>query len=768
MSVRVRRRLDVSGVVQGVGFRPFVFRLATQAGLGGFVQNLSSGVAIEVEGDHDEVETFVRQLAHDAPPLARVRAIEQTSMPPEDEPVFEIRSSGAGAGRAWLPPDIAPCEACLQELRGVGERRGQHPFISCTDCGPRFSIVEAVPFDRVRTTMAGLSLCADCRDEFERPGDRRFHAQTIACRRCGPRLAFAAGDKQAEGDAAMAAALDVLASGGIVAVKGVGAYHLSCDAHCETAVAALRRRKGRPDKPFAVLAADVDAVAQLVALSGAGREALGSAARPIVIAPAGAGSGLAAGIARHVPALGVMLPPSPLHAVLAESWRARRPPGSPAALVMTSANGSDLPAIVDDDQARAALAGVADAWLGHDRRIAARCDDAVVADAGSAGVVPLRLGRGTSPTPMALPHVTTPTLAVGGELKAACCLAMDGHAVMSPHIGDMGTAETLDAMAEAVDHLCGLLRVEPEIFVCDAHPGYLSSRWADDAAGGRAMRVQHHHAHAAALMAEHELTIGDRLVTVCFDGTGYGDDGAIWGGEVLDASYAEARRLAHLAYAPLPGGDAAIRQPARAAYAYLRHASFGEADLLPCGHALPAPDRRVLAQQLEGGQYVAPTSSVGRLFDVVAAICGLAVTSTYEGQAAMALEACAAPIPPGGPARYAFEGSRSDAGTPLVIHWVPVVAAIAADVRAGVPVATIAAAFHDALAEMVVKLVRAVAPTASRVGLTGGVFQNVRLLRLVCDRLDAEGVTPLTHRVVPPNDGGLSLGQVAVAAAHMA
>lgn len=767
MPPRVRRRLVVSGVVQGVGFRPFVFRLATQAGLGGFVQNLSGGLAIEVEGRHDDVEEFVRRLAHDTPPLARVREIVQTSMPQADDGVFAIRSSEAGVGRAWLPPDIAPCEACLQELRGHGARRGRHAFISCTDCGPRFSIVEALPFDRVRTTMASLPICADCRDEFERPGDRRFHAQTIACRRCGPSLEFAGGNRVAEGDAAMAAALDVLASDGLVAVKGVGAYHLLCDAHSESAVAALRRRKGRPDKPFAVLIADADDAAELVALSDTGREALCSAVRPIVLAPARSSGALADGIARHVPAMGVVLPPSPLHAVLAESWRRRRGHHSPAALVMTSANASEQPAIVDDGQARTALVGVADAWLGHDRRIVARCDDAVVADAGPAGLVPLRLGRGNSPTPLPLPHVTTPTLAVGGELKAACCLAMDGHAVMSPHIGDMGTAETLDAMAEAVDHLCGLLRVEPAVFVCDAHPGYLSSRWADDAAGGRAIRVQHHHAHAASLMAEHGLPIGDRLVTICFDGTGYGDDGAIWGGEVLDASYAEARRLAHLAYAPLPGGDAAIRHPARAAYAYLRHASIADADRLPCGRALQAADRRVLAQQVERGQHVAPTSSIGRLFDVVAALCGLGATSTYEAQAALALEARAASVTQGD-GRYAFEwNERSDDTVPLIIEWVTVVAAIAADVRVGVPVPTIAAAFHDALASMVAQLVRAIAPTTSRVGLTGGVFQNVRLLRQVSDRLAAHEVASLTHRVVPPNDGGLSLGQVAVAAARM-
>ncbi len=773
--MRRRRRLEVTGVVQGVGYRPFVFRLATAIGVGGFVQNTGRGVTIEIEGDAAAVADAERRLAAEAPALARVAAVTGADLAPRGDDRFVIRASDRAPGRAWIPPDLAACDACLADLHDPANRRHGHAFVSCTDCGPRYSIAQRLPFDRAATSMAAMTPCAACAAEFTAAADRRFHAQTIACRQCGPRLAFTAEPSAPRAGAASAAplanhdaiveAIAVLRSGGILAVKGVGAYHLACDARHAGAVRELRRRKARPDKPLAVLAKDLAAAEALVMLSSAGREALRSPARPVVLAPAQPGHGLDAAVAGGVAALGVMLPPSPLHVCLADAWHDAS--GGAGALVMTSANASDAPAIVDDGAAAAALIGIADGWLRHDRAIVTRADDSVGLDAGRAAVVPIRLARGFCPVPLALPAAAGPLLAVGGEFKAAACLAFDDHAVLAPHVGDMAEVATLDAMADAVDHLCRLLGVEPEVYVCDAHPGYLSSRWADAAAGGRAERVQHHHAHAASLMAEHGLDAGEHVVTVCFDGTGFGVDGAIWGGEVLDASFTHARRLAHLAYAPLPGGDAAIRHPARAAYAYARDAAVPDLDALPCTRALSSAEQRILATQVEAAVHVTPTSSMGRLFDVVAAICGVAATGTYEGQAAMRLEAEAALAADDGDRRYDFEWGTPAAGGPLVVDWRPLVRAVAADVRRGAPTPSIAAAFHRAVADLVIGVTAAVAPTAARIGLSGGVFQNARLLRLAVTGLRALGITALTHVRVPPNDGGLSLGQAAVTAARL-
>lgn len=769
----VRRRVLVTGIVQGVGFRPFVHRLASARGLAGFVRNTSEGVEVEVQGVPADLDALVHALRAAPPPLARVSQIVSEDVPLLPAGAFEILESQRSSGRSWLPPDVGLCDTCRQELGDPRNRRFRHPFITCTDCGPRYTIVRGLPYDRAATTMASFAMCDQCRTEYGTPGGRRFHAEPIACLDCGPRVwlepTAAAHGSRADGPAALARAVDVLASGGILAVKGVGGFHLMCDAAHANAVDTLRRRKRRLHKPFAIVTADLTRAHRVGVLSARAERDLASPARPIVIVDTRAGSDVALGVAPHLRQIGVMLPHAPLHELLVSDWADRvdaRGTGGSAALVMTSGNRSEEPVVIHDHEARAGLAAFADALLLHDRPILMRADDSVVAANDGRPAIPIRRSRGQSPTPLSLPHARRPVLAVGGELKAAFCLALDGHAVLSPHIGDMENAETLEAFSAGVDHFCRVLRVEPDLYVCDAHPGYLSARWAEDAAAGRLLRVQHHHAHAASLMAEHGLGPGNELLTVCFDGTGYGLDGAIWGGEVLVARYEGFQRVAHLDYAPLPGGDSAARHPARLALAYLERVGLAWDDGLAATGACTAAERRLLADQLRSGTAVVPTSSMGRLFDVVSALAGVCQHATYEGQAAVELEAAAGAIerPARDPYRFSIEGTR-----PLRIQWEPVLRAVAADAMDGVGAGAISQAFHQAVARLVAdvasELLHGVA--TPRVGLTGGVFQNVRLLGLTCQILETQGVQVLTHRVVPPNDGGLSLGQAAIGAARL-
>ena len=769
---RYRRRILVSGIVQGVGFRPFVYRVAAAHRVSGFVQNTTSGVTIEVEGAREDLDALAESLVRDAPPLARIASVAATEIPVQSSTAFAILDSVATIGRSWLPPDVAMCGDCRRELHDPTDRRYRHPFITCTNCGPRYTVIASLPYDRATTTMAPFPLCAPCAHEYRTPAGRRFHAETIACHDCGPRLTFttSAGESgRAEGEAALGRVGAILAEGGIVAVKGVGGFHLMCDATSPRAVDMLRRRKHRPHKPFAIVVADIERAERAARLSPHARGALTSTVRPIVLLERAPDCDVVPDVAPRLAHIGLMLPHAPVHELIVGDWAERmrsiRPDGT-AALILTSGNRAEDPVAIDDDDARARLADLADAFLLHDRRILARCDDSVVADGGSRAPLPIRRSRGLSPAPIPVAHVGRPILAAGGELKATCCLAVDGQAVMSPHIGDMANADTLDALSAAVDHLCKVHGVEPEIYVCDAHPGYLSAQWAEQAAAGRVVRTQHHHAHAASLMAEHALSLDDHLVTVCFDGTGYGDDGAVWGGEVLKASYRSSQRLAHLAYAPLVGGDGGVRHPARLALAYLDRAGAPSIDALPMMQQRSTTERRLVAEQLRAGIGVVPTSSMGRLFDVVSAIAGVCGEATYEGQAAVELEVAAS----GGVAAetaYGFEW-RPDRRGIVQVQWEPVVRAVAADVLAGVPASVIAARFHHSVADMVAGLMPALlqAATRRRVGLTGGVFQNGLLVRLVATRLERLDIEVLTHLVVPPNDGGLSLGQAAIAAAR--
>ncbi|WP_329486175.1 carbamoyltransferase HypF [Kitasatospora sp. NBC_01246] len=754
-----RRRVAVRGLVQGVGFRPFVFTLAAELGLAGTVTNTGDGVLAEVEGPPESVDAFCRRVATDAPPLARVASVEHEALALTGAAGFAITPSRTdGTRRTLIPPDTATCADCLAELADPGDRRYRHPFISCTNCGPRHTIVTGLPYDRANTTMAGFPLCPDCEREYTDPADRRFHAQPLCCHACGPRLALVVpGLPSLDGEAALTEARRLLADGAILAVKGIGGYHLACDALNERSVARLRRRKRRGAKPFALMARDLAEIARLLRPDPVEEELLTGAVRPIVLLRRrGPLPAALEAVAPRSPDLGVMLPYTPLHQLLIA------PPG-PGLLVMTSANLSGEPVVTEDRDAFARLAPLVDAWLTHDRPIHVPCEDSVVRVVDGEQL-PIRRSRGHAPLPLPLPAPVRPVLAVGGDLKNTFALAQDGYAWLSGHIGDMDDLATLEAFDRAVAHLGAVTGVRPELLAVDRHPGYRSVRHARSTAGGREVRtVQHHHAHVASVMAEHGLDGGRPVLGVAFDGTGFGDDGAVWGGEVLLADYDGYRRLAHLAYVPLPGGDAAVARPYRTALAQLFAAGLPWAPELPPVLACPENERLVLKRQLERSLNCAPTSSMGRLFDAVSALAGICQRVEYEAQAAIELEGAALAHGPAEGA-YAF-GLRPVDGT-LVADPAPVLAAVVADLAAGAPAGLIAARFHDAVAGLV-RRVCAVAREehgTGTVALTGGVFANALLSSACAEGLRADGFTVLRHRRVPPNDGGLALGQLMVAA----
>lgn len=749
----IRRRLAVRGVVQGVGFRPYVFRLASRYGLTGFVGNDTAGVFIEVQGPAAAVAAFEADLVADPPPLARIDVIETESLPASPEASFVIaHSEPSAAGVSSVPPDVAACADCLRELFDPADRRFRYPFVNCTHCGPRFTIIRGLPYDRPATTMAGFTMCHDCEREYHDPADRRFHAQPVACPVCGPHVWLQVKRRTvAERDDAVRGAVELLGKGQILAVKGVGGFHLACDATNPAAVSRLRERKGRGWKPFAVMVRDVDQARRYVVVADEDARLLAGPERPILLLARRTDAPLAEAVAPGNRTLGLMLPYSPLHHLLIGD----RP------LVMTSGNRSDEPIARGNADALDRLAGLADAFLLHDRDIHTVCDDSVVR-VFAGREYPIRRSRGYAPLPVRLPKAGRPVLAVGGELKATLCATAGGYAYLSQHVGDVESPETLAALDRTADHLLDLFRVAPEAVACDAHPGYLSADWAARFAARRGVpvvRVQHHHAHVASLLVDAGWQ-GGPVLGVCFDGTGYGTDGAIWGGEFLLAAETGVSRVGHLAYVPLPGGDAAIRRPYRVALANLWAAGVDWADDLPCVAACPAVERRVLLRQLERNVGCVPTSSAGRLFDAVAALIGVRQEATYEAQAAMEMEALADPAG-AEPYPLALTGHAPMRLDPTVLFK-----AVAAEVRRGTAAGLIASRFHAGVAEAIREVacrVRA-AEGVNAVGLTGGVFQNLLLLRLTADSLQAEGFTVLTHRQVPANDGGLSLGQATVAA----
>jgi hydrogenase maturation protein HypF len=759
-AARVRRRFLVRGVVQGVGFRPFVYARAVELSLSGSVHNDSAGVVIEVEGAGTDIEQFARRLSGNPPPLAIIDRIETEELAPRGGSDFVIGDSELlHSGRTLTPPDIATCEDCLRELSDPSDRRYRHPFITCTNCGPRFTIITGLPYDRPATTMARFAMCAACTAEYRDPADRRFHAQPIACPDCGPGLELVvAGRSSAVGEVALGLARRGLAAGLILAVKGIGGYHLACDAGNERAVSTLRERKARGDKPFAVMARDVETVRALTRADEAEIALIASTRRPIVLVRRGEQDAVAASVAPGNPDLGMMLPYTPLHTLL---FGLGDDETGPRALVMTSGNVSGEPIVFEDDDALVRLAPLADGFLRHDRAIHVPVDDSVSRIVDGAEL-PIRRSRGYAPLPVALPFESAAILAVGADLKNACCVGKDRYAWLSQHIGDMDDLRTLEAFSRTVPRLQELAGVQPTELAADAHPAYHSSRYAQEIRGERRLEtVQHHHAHIASVMAENGWDGRTPVIGFAFDGTGYGTDGAIWGGELLIADYARFDRFAHLGYVPLAGGDAAVRRPYRMALAHLHAAGVPWSTALPCVLACPEEERLALAQQLSTGFGCVPTSSMGRLFDAVSSLAGIRQVADYEAQAAIELEGRSRYGTNHGTYRYPVDGNG-------VIDSGAVIRAAADDVLAGVPAETVAGRFHAATISLIVELaVRAREELSLHtVAMSGGVFQNATLLAGACTALRQVGFSVLRHRIVPPNDGGIALGQLAVAAAR--
>jgi hydrogenase maturation protein HypF len=756
-SARVRARVE--GIVQGVGFRPFVHRLAREHTLAGWVRNDERGVLLEVEGEAERIERFLERLAGEPPPLAVVERVSAQPLDPRGEAGFQIlHSEPAGELAVLVSPDVAPCRECLVELFDPRDRRYRYPFINCTNCGPRFTIVAGVPYDRPLTTMAAFALCEDCLAEYEDPDSRRFHAQPNACRACGPSLRLL--DRPGAGlagEGALASAVAALLEGRIVAVKGVGGYHLACRADDEQAVAELRRRKRREEKPFALMAPDLAAARALVRLSAAEEDLLSGRERPIVIARRRAGAEVVEAVAPRSPDLGVMLPSTPLHhLLLADSGRT---------LVMTSGNLSDEPLAHLDGDALARIGAVADLILAHDRPIHVRADDSVVRSlaTGSGHPLLLRRSRGYAPSSLALPAPVAPLLACGAELKSTFCLAKGSRAWVGHHIGDLRNWETLCSFREGVAHFEALFDVRPEIVAHDLHPDYLSTAYALEREGVERLPVQHHHAHLAACLAEHGELAG--AIGAIYDGAGLGSDGTIWGGELLVGDVESVERVGKLQPVRLPGGDAAVREPWRMACAWLLAALDGEAPLpAPIAATVERKRWEQVAELARRGLVSPVTTSVGRLFDAVSALCGLRTTVREEGRAAVELEAVASPGEAG-----AYPMPLLDAEV-LRLDARETVRAILADLAGGARAEVVSARFHNGLSDATAG---AVSLLARRWGvgtavLAGGVFQNRLLLERTAERLTRAGLRVLIPRALPANDGAIAYGQTAVAAARFA
>ncbi len=828
--ILISNHIHITGVVQGVGFRPFVYGLATRYGLRGWVCNTSAGVDIEVDGAPEVLAQFVADLSTQAPPLAHIDSIEVTETSSNGFTTFAIHHSIANPVDFMpISPDITLCDDCRHELFDPNDRRYLYPFLNCTNCGPRFTIITDIPYDRPFTTMADFVMCEECAKEYADPLNRRFHAQPVACPKCGPTVQLmirdVTGAMQDAGCKTQAATLavvrDLLAQGKIVAIKGLGGFHLACDATNDEAVAELRQRKGRIDKPFALMAANVAAIEHFCEVTLEERSLLESKEHPIVLLKKKSLTSLRALRAKQSPAdtseiassrpsttqrkdaaplgmllamtrlspqvapgqstLGVMLPYTPLHELLFAN--SQLPAANYQLLVMTSGNFSEEPIATDNDDALARLAPLADAFLLHNRDIHMRCDDSVVR-IFEGEELPMRRSRGYAPYPVKLPtlQVRVPTdgkqatiLAVGAELKNTFCVAREDYAFISHHIGDLENYETLRSFESGIAHFERLFRIKPEIIAYDLHPNYLATRYALDRAerdGLKSIGVQHHHAHIAACMAEHGLRGDQPVIGVAFDGTGYGSDGAIWGGEFLLADYRGFERAAHLEYLPLPGGDAATKHPYRIALSYLRQAGIEWTDDLASVRAASPIERATIRKQIESNLNTFSTSSMGRLFDAVASICDVRQNVNYEGQAAIEFEALVDEGETGG---YAFEVEADSVVRPTgrlrtgayCVKLDGLIRAVVADTRSGVPTPLISARFHNGLAQLVLEVCERLRHERGlcEVALSGGVFQNVTLLQKTCKRLRGADFTVYTHHLVPPNDGGLALGQAVIAAA---
>ena len=751
------------------------------------MRNTSDGVVIETEGERERVDEFLRRLRENAPPASDITAVTAQDLPPTGERDFAIvASAGEALPAPVIPADIATCADCEREVGDAADRRHHYPFTNCTNCGPRFTIIRGIPYDRPNTTMSVFRMCADCQREYDDPGDRRFHAQPNACPRCGPRAALAGAAASASPAAhcppdpaePIFRAGALLRDGCIVAVKGLGGFHLACDARNTQAVRELRRRKGRSQKPFALMVRDLDEARRLCFINDEERRLLESPQRPIVLLRQRPASDIAREVAPRNLYLGLMVPYTPLHRLLFET--------APPALVMTSGNLAEEPICRANDQARAKLAHIADHFLSHDRDIHLPCDDSVARVVGGKPVL-IRRSRGYVPRPIALrvhegrSDGAPAVLGVGGEERNAFCMLVGDRAVLSQHIGDLDNVETLDYFERSIEHLGNLFRWRPQVVAYDLHPEYLSTKYALRRTDCRLVAVQHHHAHAASVMAD--AGVEGPVLAASLDGAGYGPDGAIWGGEFLVARFTGFERMAHLAYVPMPGGAAAVRRPARMALAHLLRAYGDEAqrlalELMP---QLDARQARAALLQAERGVNSPLTSSMGRLFDAVSALLGICAETTYTGQPAVELEMAAQSTgkPYGAtcpelvegaalgcvPASYGFAIDTSV--RPWQIDPAPITRAVVDDLRAGVERDEIAARFHRTIANLVAEVCAAMARETglTQVALGGGVFQNAYLVELLIEILPRRGLTPLLHRQAPPNDGGLALGQAVIAAA---
>jgi len=756
----------VSGVVQGVGFRPFIYRLAIEEGLAGFIGNNTGGVTIEIEGAVAHLDVFLARLRREQPPLARIDSVRVRELPATGEATFRIMvSERLGPVSTGIPADAATCPDCLRELLDPQDRRFLYPFLNCTNCGPRFTITRRIPYDRPQTSMAVFPMCPACQREYDDPANRRFHAQPNACWVCGPRLWLVGADgKEIPADDAVTACIDRLVAGQVMAIKGIGGFHLSVDATNPAAVMRLRERKRRYGKPLAVMVRDLDAARAVCALTAEEEALLTTSARPIVLARRRNGCGIADNVAPGIPWLGVFLPYAPLQHLLFTDPRIQ-------ALVMTSANLSEEPIAIDNDEALARLGGIADAFLMHNREILQRCDDSVAAIVDGAPQL-VRRARGFVPLGVELPLDAPRLLAVGGHLKNVFALARGRFAYQSQHLGDLENLTGIRFFEESLDHLMRTFEIEPRTVVHDLHPGYLSTQWAKKWAQERGLRliaVQHHHAHVAGCMAEHGLT--GEVIGLALDGTGYGTDGRIWGGEVLIARLGSFERFAHLEYVPMPGGEKAIKEPWRMALGHLRAAGFDVGSSRTLGLVgAKEKEARVLARMMERGVNAPLTSSLGRLFDAVAAVVLNRRVVDYEAQAAIELEGIAVDESDDEPG-YAMEliGGDWARREPAQISAAPLWRELVGDLQAGVNKARIAARFHAGVAAGFVRaaVLARTATGVNRVALTGGCMHNRRLARLLRVKLEAEGFEVFQHRHVSPGDGGLSYGQVVVAAAML-
>jgi len=750
------KQIEINGIVQGVGFRPFVYQLATAHGLRGRVSNTSDGVSIEVEGDQTAVEAFIRDLTGKAPPLSRITRIESEDTPSTGFPDFSIGNSRSkGRRHTLISPDMSICDDCLAELLDPGDRRYRYPFINCTNCGPRYTIIDDIPYDRPQTSMRGFMMCDRCQSEYDDPLNRRFHAQPNACPACGPHVWLA--DKNGTAVSAedpVAAAVDCIKKGRILAVKGLGGFHLVADAANQAAVERLRRRKNREEKPLAVMSYDLAAIRAYAVTTPDEEALLTSPQRPIVLLPKRNPPLLADAVSPNNRTVGAMLPYTPLHYLLLS--------GGFRALVMTSGNVSEEPIAIDNRDALSRLAAMADYFLLHNRDIYLRSDDSVVKlIAGRARF--FRRSRGYVPGPVFLKKAVQPILACGAELKNTVCLTREDQAFLSQHVGDLENLTTYQFFIETVEHLKRILDIEPAHVACDMHPDYLSTRYAKALDDVDVLEVQHHHAHIAACMAENR--VDGQVIGLAFDGTGYGSDGCIWGGEVLLVRLDGFDRVGHVAYVPMPGGAAAIKAPWRMAVSYLYQA-FGKSLLaldLPFFRTVDNHKIEFMIDMIEKRVNAPYTSSLGRLFDGVAAMIGLRDTVAYEGQAAMELEMAADPDAVGG---YEVGVHR---GGMLAIESAPMIRGIVEDIRARVHPSEISMKFHNTLVRVFTRLCEEIREERglNRVALSGGVFQNALLLSGLSKNLGKSGFQVLSHTLVPTNDGGIALGQAVVADAML-